>query len=173
MFTKTDIDNYFISYRQEHLFLLLLASVALIAALVLYFGYKKDLYRGIAIGLASFAILFFTTSFTEYKRADRLRVVNAYNYDMHPEYLKTKELDRINSLQKTINIKLYFSLAFVLAAIGLFLYVTKKIQAAYLQGIALAVFFMAGIAATTFYVMQKNVVQYKNGIVEFTKELMV
>jgi energy-coupling factor transporter transmembrane protein EcfT len=173
MFTKTDIDNYFISYRQEHLFLLLLATVALIVALVLYFGYKKDLYKGFAIGLASFAILFFTTSFTEYKRADRLRVVNAYNYDMHPEYLKTKELDRINSLQKTINIKLYFSLAFVLAAIGLYIYATKKLQAAYLQGIALAVFFMAGIAATTFYLMQKNVVQYKNGIVEFTKEIIV
>ena len=54
MFTKTDIDNYFISYRQEHLFLLLLAAVALVAAIVLYFALKKHFYKGLAIALASF-----------------------------------------------------------------------------------------------------------------------
>jgi hypothetical protein len=173
MFTKADIDNYFISYRQEHLFLLLLAAVALIAALILYFGYKKDLYKGIAIALASFAIIFFTTSFTEYKRADRLRVVNSYNYDLHPEYLKTKEIKRIISLQKTIQIESYLSLFFITASVGLFFYATKKLQSAYLQGIALGVFFMAGIAATTFFVMQKNALQYEKRIVEFTKEILV
>ena len=173
MFTKTDIDNYFISYRQEHLFLLLLAAVAFIAALVLFFGYKKDLYKGIAIALASFAILFFTTSFGEYKRADRLRVVNAYNYDMHPEYLKVKEIKRVQSLQKTITIELYVSIVLVLAAIGLYYYAAKKIQSKYLQGIALGVFFLASIAASTFYIMQKNALQYERGIVEFTKEIMV
>jgi hypothetical protein len=173
MFTKADIDNYFISYRQEHLFLLLLAAIAVIAALILYFVYKKDLYKGIAIAIASFAIVFFTTSLSEYRRADRLRVVSTYNYDLHPEYLKTKEIKRIISLQKTIQIELYFSLFFIVAAVSLYFYATKKLQSAYLQGIALGVFFMAGIAATTFYVMQKNALQYEKGIVEFTKEIVV
>jgi FtsH-binding integral membrane protein len=173
MFTKADIDNYFISYRQEHLFLLLLAAVALVAAIVLFFVYKKALQKGIAIALASFAIIFFTTSFTEYKKADRLRVVSSYNYDLHPEYLKTKEIKRIERLQKTIQIELYLSLFFIVAGIGLYFYATKKLKSAYLQGIALGVFFMAGIAATTFYVMQKNALQYEKGIVEFTKEIVV
>jgi FtsH-binding integral membrane protein len=173
MFTKADIDNYFISYRQEHLFLLLLAAVALVAAAVLFFVYKKELYKGIAIALASFAIVFFTTSFTEYKRADRLRDINRYNYDMHPEYLKTKEVDRLKSLHKKIQIELYLSLFFIAASIGLFFYATKKLQSNYLQGIALAVFFMAGIAATTFYVMQKNALEYEKGILEFTKVIVV
>lgn len=173
MFTKEAIDNYFISYRQEHLFLLLLAAVALIAAVVLYFGYKKDLHKGIAIGLCSFAILFFTTSFTEYKRADRLRVLNTYNYDLHPEYLKGKEMKRIDSLKQKIKTELLIAIGFVLFGFGLFFYAAKNLQSKYLQGIALSVLFMAGVAATTFYVMQKNVLQYENGILEFTKEILV
>ncbi len=173
MFTKNDIDNYFISYRQEHLFLLLLGAVAVVAAVVLYFGYKKDLYKGIAIGLASFAILFFTTSFTEYKRADRLRIVNTYNYDMHPEYLKGKEIKRIQSLQNTIQLEFTLAIALVIVAVGLYFFVIKKLDSAYLLGIALAVIFMAGIAATTFYVMKNNAEDYEKGIVEFTREIMV
>ena len=173
MFTKTDIDNYFITYRHEHLFLLLLAAVALCAAIVLYFAFKKHFYKGLAIALASFAILFFTTSFSEFKRADRLRVVNAYNYDLHPEYLKSKELQRIVAVKKTINIELYLSIAIMIAGVFLYFYATKKIHKKYLQGMAIGIVFMAGIAAITFYIMKNNIVEYESGVVEFTKVIVV
>ena len=173
MFTKTDIDNYFISYRQEHLFLLLLATVALFAAIVLYFVLKKHFYKGLAIALASFAILFFTTSFTEFKRADRLRVVNTYNYDLHPEYLKGKELQRVATVKKTINIELYLSIAIMIAGVVLYFYAAKNIHKKYLQGMAIGIVFMAGIAATTFYVMKNNIEKYESGVVEFTRVIVV
>ena len=173
MFTKNDIDNYFITYRQEHLFLLLLAAVALVVAIVLYFGIKKHFYKGLAIALASFSILFFTTSFSEFKRADRLRVVNTYNYDLHPEYLKGKELQRIAAVKKTINIEFNLGIVIMLAGFALYFYAVKNKHTAYLQGMAIGIVFMVGIAAITFFVMKNNIVKYENGVIEFTKIIVV
>ena len=56
MLTKTDIDNYFISYRQEHLFLLMLAAVAIVTAAIFYFANKKNFYKGV-IFLAGFIVV--------------------------------------------------------------------------------------------------------------------
>jgi hypothetical protein len=173
MFTKTDIDHYFLSYRQEHLFLLLIAAAAFVTAVIFYFVIKKQFYKGLAISLISFAILFFTTSYTAFKRADRLRVVNTYSYDLHPEYLKGKEMKRIGMLKNTTNIEVYTSIALILLSIGLYVYAAKKPYAAYLRGIAVGACMMATIAAITFNIIRTNLLKYEKGIVEFTKEIMV
>ncbi len=171
MFTKDTIENYFLSFKQEHLFLLLLAGVSLIVALVFYFGVKKHFYKGFAIPLFSATMLFFILGFSNYKNADRLRKICVYDYDLHPEYLKTRELVRIDSVMLNANIVFYVSIVLMLAAIGMFLYFNKKLNTQYFKGAAAALFLMALISAISFFIMKEKMTDYKNGIKEFTKEI--
>jgi hypothetical protein len=171
MFTKETIENYFLSFKQEHLFLLLLAGAALIVALIFYFGIKKHFYKGFAIPLLSASMLFFLLGFSNYKNADRLRKICVYDYDLHPEYLKTRELVRIDSMMLNASIVFYVSIVFMLAAIGMFLYFRKKLNAQYLKGAAAGLFLMALICGVTFFIMKEKMLDYKKGIKEFTKEI--
>lgn len=171
MFTKETIEQYFLSFKQEHLFLLLLAGATLIIALLFYFAVKKHFYKGFAIPLFSAAILFFVLGFSNYKNADRLRKICVYDYDLHPEYLKTRELVRIDSLMLNANIVFYVSMVLILAAIGMFLYFRKKLNAQYFKGAAAGLFSMALLSALTFFIMKEKMTNYKTGIVEFTKEI--
>jgi hypothetical protein len=173
MFTKDTIENYFFGFKQQHLFLLLLAGVALIVALVFYFAVKKHFYKGFAIPLFSAAMLFFILAFSNYKNADRLRKICVYDYDLHPEYLKTRELVRIESLILNANVVFYVSIVFMIAAMGMFLYFRKKLNAEYLKGAATAIFFTTFITVITFFIMKEKLRDYKKGIGEFTKEINV
>ncbi len=125
------------------------------------------------ISLVSFAMLFLATSFTEYKKADRLRVLNTYNYDLHPEHLKGKELKRLASIKKNNNIQIVVLLLLGIAAIGLYVYNTKKYKSDFLKGIAIGIFVMCVLSTTTFAIIGKNLDAFKFGVEEFTKEIYV
>lgn len=171
MFTKETIENYFLSFKHEHLFLLMLAGVSLIIAIAFYFGVKKYFFKGFAIPLFSTAVLLFTISFSNFKNADRFRKVCVYDFDLHPEYLKSRELIRIDSFLLNANIIFYASIFLATAAMVLFLYFRKKPHAQYIKGAATAIFLMATITAIIFYTMKKEAIKYKEGIVIFTKNI--
>jgi hypothetical protein len=173
MFTKETIENYFLCFKQEHLFLLLFSGASLIIALVFYFGIKKNFYKGFAIPLFSAAVIFFVLGFSNYKNADRLRKICVYNFDLHPEYLKTKELTRVDSFMLTTNFVIYVSIIVVFTAIGMFFYFRKKENAQYLRGSAASLFLIPLISAITFFKMKEKVKNYEKGIVEFTKDIRV
>jgi H+/gluconate symporter-like permease len=169
MFTKEIIENYFLSYKHVHLFLCMVAIVAIIVAAIFYWGLKKELYKGIAIGIVGFAFAFGSYGYVNYKKADRLRKINTYNYDLHPEYLKTKELPRIATLKIVITI--IGIIHVLLLAISLYLsnYYSKKVK--YLSGIFTGIFIMCVIALVACYVVKSKTKVYEEGIVEFTKEI--
>jgi hypothetical protein len=171
MFTKETIESYFLSYKHLHLFLLLLSGASLIVALAFYFGVKKHFYKGFAIPLFSAAMLFFVLGFSNYKNADRLRKICVYDYDLHPEYLKTRELARIGSLILNANIVFYVSIVLLFAAISMFLYFRKKQNAQHFKCASASLFLMALICAVIFFMVKEKAKVYEQGIVEFTKEI--
>ena len=171
MLTKETIEQYFLGYQHVQLFLCWVAIASIIVAAVFYWAIKKEYYKGIAIGVVSFAFAFGMYGYTNYTKADRLRKINTYNYDLHPEYLKTKELPRIASLKKTITI---ISIVHVLLlTISLYgsNYYAKKMK--YLSGIFAGIFVMCIITLGFCYVIKKTTKAYEVGIVEFTKEIRV
>jgi hypothetical protein len=169
MFTKETIENYFLSYKHVNLFLCLIAIAAVIAAAIFYWVIKKEYYKGIAIGLVSFAFAYGTYGFINYNKADRLRNINTYNYDLHPEYLKTKELPRIQTLKTTIII--IGILHVLLLAISLYFsnYYAKKTKS--LSGIFTSIFIMCIIALSSCYIIKNKTKVYEEGIVNFTKDI--
>ncbi len=171
MFTKATIEQYFLSFKHEHLFLLMLAVVSIIVAVLFFFALKKHFFKGFAIPLFSAAMLLFTVAFSNFNNADRLRKICVYDYDLHPEYLKTRELVRLDSFLLNANIIFYTSLFFAFAAIIMFFYFRKKLNAQYIKGIAASICLMAIITAITFFTIKKEAKIYKDGIVTFTKEI--
>jgi hypothetical protein len=169
MFTKETIEHYFFGYKHVHLFLCLVAIAAIIAAAIFYWAIKKEYYKGIAIGVVGFAFAFGSYGYLNYTKADRLRKINTYNYDLHPEYLKTKELPRIDTLKTTITI--IGIVHVLLLAISLYCinYYAKKMK--YLSGVFTGIFFMCIIALSACYVVKNKTKSYEEGIVEFTKEI--
>jgi ABC-type Mn2+/Zn2+ transport system permease subunit len=171
MFTKESIENYFLSYKHIHLFLCFVAITAIIVSAIFYWAIKKEYYKGIAIGIVGFAFAFGMYGYANYTKADRLRKINTYNYDLHPEYLKTKELPRIATLKTTITIIGIIHL--ILLAISLYCsnYYAKKMK--YLSGIFTGIFVMCVIALGVCYVLKNKTKAYEEGILEFTKEIRV
>ncbi len=173
MFTKTDIDNYFISMQHSYLFLMIFGITCYVFAVVLFALFKKDFIKGIGIAVVSATVILFSSAYIPYKKTDRLRVLNVYNYDMHPERLKGRELNRVTTIQKNLQIGLYVSLFLVIASVGLYIYATNKLNNAILRGMTVGLMFMSIIVAITFYTMQLKTLRYKEGIKEFTKVIFV
>ncbi len=171
MLTKETIENYFFSYGHVHLFLCFVAIAAVITAVVFYWAIKKEYYNGIAIGIIGFAFAFGSYGYVNYKKADRLRKINTYNYDLHPEYLKTKELPRIATLKTTITIIGIVHVLLLAISFCLSNYYSKKMK--YLSGIFAGVFIMCVIALGAYSFIKKKTKVYEKEIVEFTKEIRI
>jgi hypothetical protein len=169
MFTKETIEAYFVSYKHALLFLCLVAIASIIVAAIFYWGIKKDYYKGIAIGLVSLGFAFGMFGYSNYATADRLRKINVYNYDLHPEYLKTKELPRIATLKKTITSIGIVHVFFLAIGYCLANYYSKKMK--YLSGIFTGIFLMSIFALGFCYFVKNKTKGYEQGIVAFTKDI--
>ncbi len=169
MFTKETIEAYFVSYKHALLFLCLVAIVAIVIAAIFFWGIKNEYFKGIAIGIVSLGFAYGIFGYSNYSNTDRVRKINTYNYDLHPEYLKTKELPRIDTLKKTITIIGIGHVLFL--AIGFYLanYYSKKMK--YLSGIFTGIFLMSIMALGFCYVVKNKTKGYEQGIVEFTKDI--
>ncbi len=169
MFTKETIEQYFLSYKHALLFLCIVAIIAFIAAGIFYWVVKKEYFKGMAIGIVSLGFAYGMFGYGNYATVDRLRKINVYNYDLHPEYLKTKELPRTAKLKKTIAIIGIVHVPFL--AIGFYLanYYSKKMK--YLSGIFTGIFLMSIIALGFCYVVKNKTKGYEQRIVEFTKDI--
>jgi hypothetical protein len=162
-------EKYFLNFKREHPFLLMFAVISIIVGLAFYTGLKKHFFKGFAIPLFSSAMLLFTIAFSNFKNADRLRKICLYDYDLHPENLKIRELVRVDSFMLNANIVFYASIVLLVAAAAIFLYSRKKINTEYIKGAATSLFLMTLITSITFFIMIKETKQYKEGIIEFTQ----
>ncbi len=173
MFTKTDIEQYFIAFKNEQLFLILLGAVSLILAIVFFAGLKTQWYKGFALPLAVFAMLNMGAGFSNYKKADILKVRNVYNYDLHPELLRTKELPRINEVNQNFTVLIYVNISIIFASAFIFFYFNKKDGNEYYMGVAASLFLVAILSVLMYSIMKNNSRNYEKGIIDYTKNIII
>lgn len=118
MFSKTDIEKYFIAEKNESLLFIIIGAAAIIAAMILFFFLKTNFYKGIAIPLFLIALIQITVGYTVYKRSDADRIRNVYAYDLTPTELRTKEIPRMQTVNKNFVIYRWVEIALILT--GLF-----------------------------------------------------
>lgn len=173
MFTKTDIEQYFVAFKNEQLFLMIVGAAAFITAVVFYAGLKSKWYKGFALPFAVLALLNMGAGFSNYKRADILKVRNVYNYDLHPELLKTKELPRIKEMNRNFTVLIYINISIILGAAFIFFYFKKKGNSEYYMGVAASLFLVAVLSVVMYSVMKKRSEVYEIGIMNYTKNIIL
>ena len=173
MFTKENIEQYFSAFKNEQIFLIILGFVALIVALVFFVGFKTEWYKGFALPLAVFAVLNMGAGFSNYKKADFLKVRNTYNYDLHPELLRTKELPRIQEMKQNFTVLIYVNTSIIFAAAFIFFYFKKKEGNEYYMGVAASLFLLAVLSVAIYSVLKSKSKEYENGIIEYTKNIII
>ena len=172
MFTKTDIENYFSVFKYEQIFLMVLGGIALTVAVIFYAALKTNWYKGFALPLAVFALLNAGAGFLNYSKADVLKVRNVYNYDLHPELLKSKELPRIKEMNQNFTVLIYVNISILFAAAFIFFYFKKKGENEYYMGAAASLFLIAVVSVMMYLVMRSRSVEYENMIMRYTKSIV-
>ena len=173
MFTKTDIEGYFSAFKNEQIFLIVLGAIALIVAIEFFAGIKTQWHKGFALPLAVFAIINLGAGISNYKKADFLKVRNTYNYDLHPELLRTKELPRVNEMNQNFTVLIYVNISIIFAAAFIFLYFKKREGSEYYMGVAASLFLVAVLSVAIYSVLKNRSKDYERGIIEFTKDIII
>lgn len=170
MFTKSDIEKYFIAEKQESLLFLCMGVAGILLALVFYFFVKTPLYKGAAIPLLLIGLLLGVVGYTVYKRSDADRIRNVYALDMNPAELKTKELPRMETVMKSFVLYRYIEIALALVGIILFVYYRNDIRQPFWKGLGAGLAVMALLALGADYFAEKRGHRYINGLREFVQK---
>ena len=170
MFTKADIEKYFIAEKQESLLFLFIGIAGVVAAIVFFFFLKTNFYKGAAIPLLLIGLLLGIVGYTVYKRSDGDRQRNVYAYDMNPDELKTKELPRMKTVMKFFVIYRYTELFLLLTGIALFYYSRNKETLQFWKGVGLSLAIMAFVALTADYFAEQRGKVYTKGIESFVSK---
>ena len=167
MFKQVDIENYFSAFKNEQLFLVIIGAIALVFAIIFYVALKTDWHKGFALPLAVFALLNIGAGFSNYSKADALKVRNVYNYDLHPELLRTKELPRLKEMNQNFTVLIYVNISIIFAAAVIFFYFKKKDGNEYYMGVAASLFLVAVLSVVMYSVMRNRSEIYEKGIFSY------
>lgn len=110
MFSKTDIEQYFIAEKNAGLFFLIAGIVAIVIAIALFIFLKSNLYKGLAWAFIVLGLIQAIVGYTIFNRSDKQRTDNVYAFDMNPGKLKTVELPRMQKVVKSITFFLWLEL---------------------------------------------------------------
>lgn len=143
MFTKADIEKYFIAEKQLGFYGLFVASAMIIAAIIFFFFLKTNFYKGAAIPLFLTGLLLVIAGMTIYKRSDNDRARNVYAYDMNPPELRDKELPRMKKVMKSFTVLKYSEIGLLVIGIFLFFYFRNNETQFFWKGFGLTLAIMA------------------------------
>ncbi len=171
MFTKTDIEKYFTAEKNESLLFIIIGAAAIILAIVFFFFIKTNWHKGAAVPFFLIGIMHLVVGYTLYKRSDADRLQNVYAYDMNPSSLKTKEIPRMETVNKKFVIYRYTEIVLLLAGLGLFFYFKNDATKTFWMGLGVALAIEAAISLGADYFAESRADSYTKGLREFTEKL--
>lgn len=167
MFSKADIEKYFIAEKTGGLFFTIAGVAAIILALVFLFYVKTNFYKGAAIPLVMAGLLFGIAGISVYKRSDKDRLNNIYAFDMNPGELKSKELPRMEKVMKNFVALKYAESALFLLGLVLFIYFRNDETQQFWKGFGLSLTVMILLAWGADHMAERRGAAYCNGLKEF------
>lgn len=168
MFSKADIEKYFVAEKSESFLFMAIGVAGIVAAIFFVFVIKSSFYTGAAIPLTLAGLLLGIVGYTVHKRSDSDRIRNVYAYDMNPGDLKSKELPRMKTVMKNFVIYRYTEIALAIAGIALFVYFRNDQASQFWKGLGLGLAIMALLALTADYFAEKRGAVYMKGLESFT-----
>ncbi len=171
MFTKIDIEKYFTAEKNESLLFIIVGIAAIILAIVFFFFIKTNWYKGAAIPFLIIGLMHLVVGYTVYKRSDADRMQNVYALDMNPASLKTKEIPRMQQVNKNFVIYRYTEIFLLLAGICLFFYFKNDVSKQFWVGFGMALAIEATVSLGADYFAEARARVYKKQLEQFTEKL--
>jgi hypothetical protein len=168
MFSKTDIEKYFIGEKQESFWFIVIGLCAVVLALAFFLIYKAAFYKGAAIPLIIVGLILGFAGYTVNRRSDSDRIKNVYAYDMDPSQLKNKEMPRMEKVMKNFIILRYIEVILFLIGLGVYVYFIRDFRNDFWRGFGLTLAIMALIALLGDYFAESRGKKYIKGLREFT-----
>jgi len=171
MFTKTDIEKYFIAEKSESLLFIIIGITAIVLAIVFFFFLKTNFYKGMALALFVIAIIQLSVGYTVYKRSDDDRKRNTYAYDLNPSDLKTKEIPRMEKVNQNFVLYRWIEIVFLLIGIILTFLYRSNTERSFWYGLGVGLAIQAAIMLGADYFAEARAKVYTTALKEFTEKL--
>ncbi len=170
MFSKADIEKYFIAEKNTGLALAIIAGVAIVTGILFLLLVKTNFYKGAAIPLIVMGLVAGIAGYTVYGKSDADRTRNVYAYDMNPGDLKSKELPRMEKVMQHFVWYKWAGGLLVLTGVVLFFYFRNDGANAFRKGFGAGLAVIAIIVFVTDYLAAARGVAYLNGLKEWMKK---
>jgi hypothetical protein len=167
MFSKTDIEKYFNAEKAESWVFMAIGIAGIILAIVFFFFLKTNLFKGMAVPLASVGLILGIVGFTVYRSSDKQRIDNVYAYGMNPGQLRDKELPRMKTVMKNFVIYRWVEISLFLVGAGLYIYFIRDFRQDFWRGFGFVLAIMALLALAADYFAEKRGHVYTKGIESF------
>jgi hypothetical protein len=171
MFSKTDIEKYFMAEKQESLVFVIIGVAAVLAAVAFYFFLKTSFLKGAVIPLLVVGLIELVVGFSVYKRSDSDRIRIVYAYDMNPAELKMKEVPRMEKVNSNFVIYRWIELALLVTGIILSMVYGQNPGRSFWYGFGIALTLQAGIMLAADYFAEKRALEYTRGLKSYTREM--
>jgi uncharacterized membrane protein len=168
MFSKADIEKYFIAEKQAGMVFLIIGMVAIIVALIFLLALKTSFYKGMAMPLIVVGLLMGIVGFTVYQRSNADRTRNVYAYDMNPGELKNKELPRMEKVMKDLVRYHYAEMLLAIIGVVLFFYFKNNAAQALWKGVGAGLIITMLVATASDFAAAKRARPYLHGLRTFT-----
>jgi drug/metabolite transporter (DMT)-like permease len=171
MFTKADIEKYFLAEKQAGTLFIYVGIVAIVLALLFFFLLRGNFYKGAALPLLLAGLLQLGAGYTVFKRSDDDRTRNMYAYDMDPYQLKKEELPRMQQVNKRFTLYRWAEIVLLLAGTGLLFYFKSRPPGQFWFGLGLTLAIQAAIMLGADYVAGQRAQTYTKGLEAFLGKL--
>ena len=167
MFSKQEIEKYFLSEKQMCFSFIVIGAAAIVLALVFFFILKTDFYKGAAIPLLIIGLVQLVGCLVIYKKSDDIRIRTVYAFDMNPGQLKNEELPRMKTVLKNFAVFKWVETALIITGLALIFYYRQDAAKTFWYGLGLALTVMALITLFADYSSERRAIMYKKGIEGF------
>jgi len=144
MFTKADIEKYFIAEKGQAMVFMVVGIVFILLAVVLFYLHSRHLFiQGLVIPVLLIGIIQFVVGYNVHGRSDEQRSNVVYAFDMDPAKLRNVELPRMEKVTRSFGKILVGEAIFLIAGIIVFFVFRSNPEKMLLNGIAVGVMIQA------------------------------
>lgn len=167
MFTKTDIEKYFMAEKQESLLFVIIGAAAIVLAFVGLFYWKTQFWKGASIPLILIAVIQIIVGYTVYARSNQQRTGTVSAFDMDISKLQNEELPRMEEVNKNFVTYRWTEIILVFAGMALAAVYRSNPDKQFIVGIGIALAIEAALMFGADFIAERRAHKYKHGLQSF------
>lgn len=167
MFTKTDIEKYFIAEKNENLLFVILGIGAITLSLVGIFYWQTSFWKGAAIPLILIALIQIIVGYTVFARSDKQLNSILSNFETDVLKLQNEELPRMEDVNKNFTTYKWTEIILLVAGIALALVYRENPDKQLIVGIGVALAIEAALMFGADFMAEKRATNYNNALKSF------